>query len=122
MEDRRRRRPVVTIVAVAVTVGFLALTGMSYAQWGTPLGWMGGCRTYGGYGGAVGQQGSVSLFDAERIAAGHVASHGSPDTEMVEIMEFDNHYDAEVREESTGRYAFEFVIDRVTAMLSVGRT
>ena len=111
MEDRRRRRPVV----------LLALTGMSYAQWGTPLGWMGGCRTYGGYGGAVGEQGSVSLSDAERIAAGHVAYYGSPDIEMVEIMESDNHYDAEVREESTRRYAFEFVIDRVTVMIFVGR-
>lgn len=57
MEERRRRWPAITIVLVAVTVGFLALTGMSYAQWGTPLGWMGGCRAYGGYSAVDGQGG-----------------------------------------------------------------
>lgn len=36
-------------------------------------------------------------------------------------MEFDNHYCVELKDESTGRYAFEFLIDRIAAMPSVPR-
>jgi len=115
MGSSRQKWPIIVAVAGLVVVGFLTLTGMSYAQLGTPFGWMGmgTCRTATGYGGAVG--GSVtSLAGAESVARSYIASYRSSDLEMVEIMEFDNHFYAEVKEESTGRYAFEFLIDRAT--------
>lgn len=115
MRTGRRRWPAIVTVVGLVAVGFLTLTGMSYAQGRSPLGWagMGTCRTATGFGGASGR-GVATLSDAESIAASYIGSYRSSNLEMAEIMEFDNHYYVEVKEESTGRYAFEFLIDRIT--------
>jgi len=45
------------------------------------------------------------------IAQEYVKSYGNPDLEVAEIMAFDNQYYVQARERSTGRYAFEFLID-----------
>lgn len=53
------------------------------------------------------------------IAGRYIAAYGVPagseDTlEIAEIMVFDNHYYVQARERESGRYAFEFLIDRDT--------
>lgn len=92
--------------------------------WGFPRGlrggmmgslsrWLGGMM--GGWGGMMGNDGTpLSAEEVQRIAEEYVAGYGNADLEVAEIMEFDNHFYAQAREESTGRYAFEFLIDRYT--------
>ncbi len=57
---------------------------------------------------------SISDEEAVRIAREVIAAYGNPDLELAEVMAFDNHFYAQARERSTGRYAFEFLIDRGT--------
>lgn len=72
----------------------------------------GGCPM----GGGVWTPGQTSISDEEavRIARAAIAAYGNPDLELAEVMAFDNHFYAQARERSTGRYAFEFLIDRAT--------
>lgn len=95
--------------------------------WGVPrpgrIGWWGGGPVtgtipFGGcpMGGGVWTPGQTSISDEEavRIARAAIAAYGNPDLELAEVMAFDNHFYAQARERSTGRYAFEFLIDRAT--------
>ncbi len=79
-------------------------------------GWFGGGMT-GSWGWRSGGT-PISTEDVERIAAEYVTSYGNPDLEVAEIMEFDNQFYVQAREESTGRYAFEFLIDRYSGNAS----
>jgi hypothetical protein len=56
----------------------------------------------------------LSDEEAVRIARDVIAAYGNLDLELAEVMAFDNHFYAQARERSTGRYAFEFLIDRFT--------
>ncbi len=123
-------------VAVAVlVVGALlvGMTGVALASgpWGTLTGvtspwnmgmggWTGmmgsgpfGSTMMGAWGG-TGDGTPISEDEVQRIAEDYVAAYGNPDLEVAEIMAFDNHFYVQAREESTGRYAFEFLIDRYT--------
>ncbi len=79
--------------------------------WGSMMG-ANGCFGPGGFWGATGTP--ISAEEAQRIAEDYVARYGNPDLEVAEIMEFDNQFYVQARERSTGRYAFEFLIDRYT--------
>lgn len=77
----------------------------------------GGCPMLGGgWGARPGPSAGGSISDAEavRIAQEAIAAYGNPDLELAEVMAFDNHFYAQARERSTGRYAFEFLIDPAT--------
>ncbi|MDQ7030428.1 MAG: hypothetical protein Q9O62_11930 [Ardenticatenia bacterium] len=95
--------------------------GSMMGRWGGMMGgMMGGWRggpfggMMGGWGWTDGDTTPLSAEEAQRIAEEYVASYGNPDLEVAEIMEFDNQFYVQAREESTGRYAFEFLIDRYT--------
>lgn len=60
----------------------------------------------------------VSLDDAVKIAEEYVTAQGNPDLVLVEVMEFSNHFYAEVAERSTGIHAFEILIDRYSGSVS----
>ena len=55
----------------------------------------------------------ISEDEVHQIAEDYVATYGD-DLEVAEIMEFDNQFYVQAREKSTGRFAFEFLIDRYT--------
>ncbi len=76
----------------------------------------GGCPMIGGSWGFAGGTTGAPISDEEavRIAQEAIAAYGNPDLELAEVMAFDNHFYAQARERSTGRYAFEFLIDRYT--------
>lgn len=86
--------------------------------------WSGGMM--GMMGGAYGPQGMMSgwsvpsqatpltLDEAVNQAQDYLAALGNLDLTLTEVMEFDNHFYAEVVEESMGIGAFEVLIDRYT--------
>lgn len=76
----------------------------------------GGCPMMGGGWGSIGPTSSTPISDEEavRIAREAIAAYGNSNLELAEVMAFDNHFYAQARERSTGRYAFEFLIDRYT--------
>ncbi|GBD08964.1 hypothetical protein HRbin22_01211 [Candidatus Thermoflexus japonica] len=76
----------------------------------------GGCPMMSGSWGPIGSTAHTPISDEEavRIAREAIAAYGNPDLELAEVMAFDNHFYAQARERSTGRYAFEFLIDRYT--------
>jgi len=76
------------------------------------LAWFGG----GMMGGSSWANNGTPISDerVQEIAQEYVASYGNPDLEVAEIMAFDNHFYVQAREKNTGRYAFEFLIDRYT--------
>ena len=102
----------VALVLVAVVV-----TGVwAMGPWS---GWTGGsgaapfCPFAGwGFPGGLGEP--ITDEQAVEIAKSYVVSYNNPDLEVAEIMAFDNQYYVQARERSTGRYAFEFLIDRYT--------
>lgn len=61
-----------------------------------------------------GNQSPISLDDAIEAAERYLAAYGNPDLALTEVMEFSNHFYAEVAEQNTGVHAFEILIDRFT--------
>lgn len=58
---------------------------------------------------------TLSLDEAVEVAEVYVAAFGDDDLELSEVMQFDNHFYGEAREESSSIGAFEFLIDPATA-------
>ncbi len=59
----------------------------------------------------------LSLDQAVTRAQQYVASLGN-DLELVEVMEFSNHFYGEAKEKSTGIHAFEFLMDKFSGAIS----
>lgn len=87
--------------------------GISSAQaiTGTPPLGFSGCPTYGGWG-IPGTGTPISMDQAIEAAQRYLAAYGNPDLVLTEVMEFTNHFYAEVKEKSTGIHAFELLINR----------
>ncbi len=116
------------LVLLAVIVGAtLALTYNALARGSSPYPfvWSGGFCGGGmgpgmmsryGYSRAIAPRNlsSLSLDDAVEAAERYLAAYGNPDLALTEVMEFSNHFYAEVAEQSTGMHAFEILIDRYT--------
>ncbi len=108
--------------ALATGPGPVPMMGYGQGGWGPAGGMMGGygagtdCPGHGGGGwpGYPGASTPISDEQAIEIAQDYIAEYNNPDLELVEIMAFDNHFYAQVRERSTGINAFEFLIDRYT--------
>ncbi len=120
------------LILLAIVVGAtLALTYTTLARGSDPYSfvWSGGScgkgmgpRMMNPYGYprdvAPGNPSSLSLDDAVEAAERYLAAYGNPDLTLTEVMEFSNHFYAEVAEQSTGRHAFEILIDRYTGYVS----
>jgi hypothetical protein len=74
---------------------------------------LGGCHMHGGWG-SLGTGTPVSMEQAIEASERYLAAYGNPDLALTEVMEFSNHFYAEVKERSTGIYAFELFINRYT--------
>ena len=88
--------------------------------WGTMMGGWNGMMGGGMMGGWGGPGNGTPLSDEEvqRIAQEYVASFGDANLAVAEIMAFDNQFYVQAREQDTGRYAFEFLIDRYTGTVT----
>ena len=92
---------------------FGSMIGGMMGGWGNMMGngWFGGSMM--GNSGWLNGGTPISAEDVQKIAEDYVASYGA-NLEVAEIMEFDNHFYVQAREKDTGRYAFEFLVDRYT--------
>ncbi len=92
--------------------GWYGMMGGFMGGWSNMMGsgWYGGSMM-GNWGWLNGGT-PISAAEVEQVARDYVASYGNSDLEVAEIMEFDNHFYVQAREQSTGRYAFEFLVDR----------
>ena len=105
------------VVVVIVAVGFLG--ALAVGRHNSMMG-------YGMMGGWFGSQGSgagssptpLSNDTAAGIARLYLGRFEGPSLELAELMVFDNHFYAEAREVESGRYAFEFLIDRFSGQVT----
>ncbi|NIN66928.1 MAG: hypothetical protein GTO63_19980 [Anaerolineae bacterium] len=90
-------------------------TGMM-GGWSGSSGMMGLSRgTCGFQGGSLGgSEGALSLSQSAEAVEEYLASLNLPDLAVAEVMEFSNHFYAEVEEESTGVHAMELLVDKDT--------
>ncbi len=132
-------------VAVLLTT---VLTASVFAQGpGGAFGWMMGGQGQPGFGRMMGGQGMMGpgdpiggampagcpLFAAGTIPANaqpisfdqaveavqqYLKSYGNPDLTLAEVMEFENNFYAVIKESSTGRGAFELLVNRYTGYVT----
>jgi len=110
MNERRWITPVLVLVGIGLIVG----GGVMFSANG--LGQMGGSYGMGcdpdesvgsGPAGNV-----VSPATAKTVATQYLGRYRGKNLEIAEIMEFQRNFYVQVREKKTGRFAFEFLIDR----------
>lgn len=132
------KKTIVAIAAILVVLGAgIALAkpgfwnGMGYG-YGTGYGMMGGYGPgYGmmgyssgfaahcgaGYTAGYGDTNPITIEEAQKSVEQYLDSAGNPDLVLTEVMEFDNHFYAEVVEKSTGVHAFELLVDKYTGSI-----
>lgn len=91
-------------------------SGGMMGGWSSPGGMMGlGGRGYGFQRGSLADgEGTLSLSEAGEAVESYLASANLPDLAVAEVMEFSNHFYAEVEEKSTGVHAVELLVDKNT--------
>ena len=102
------KRYLVLLVVFLVVGG----AGFLFAQhmMGPGMGMMGGPWDYI----LPGDVKSLTIDEVAEVVERYLDAWGNPDLELEEIMEFSNHFYAEVEEESTGVHAFELLINKYT--------
>ncbi len=76
-----------------------------------------GNGTAGGCGGTTGVSGNatpITIEEAKGSVEKYLAKTGNTDLEIAEVIEFDNHFYAGIKEKSTGKYALELLVNRYT--------
>jgi len=101
------------VVVVIAGVGFLGSWAFGW-HGGGPMGsgMMGWGSGFGMWGRTTPNAEPLGQEQVEEIAERYVSSTRGDKLKVAEIMEFGNHFYGQAREETTGRYAFEFLIDR----------
>ena len=113
-----------TLLVIFVAIAAVGLLGTFGFGWhavggmGMSFGMMGGMDAGGIWGTTSAIGDPLSSGQAEGIAGRHIAEFENPNLELAELMEFDNHFYAQARETETGRYAFEFLVDRFSGRIS----
>jgi hypothetical protein len=59
----------------------------------------------------------MSIDQAAEQVEKYLDSWGNPDLKLAEIMEFSNHFYAEIEEEGTGTHAFELLVNKYTGRI-----
>ncbi len=60
----------------------------------------------------------ITIEDAKTAVEQYLATTGNADLKLTEVMEFDNHFYAEVEEKSTGTHAFELLVNKYTGAIT----
>lgn len=94
--------------------------GWGYGMMGYGLGSRGysgyGCPGFGyGYGAATNP---LTIEEARDSVQKYLSATGNADLKLAEVMEFDNHFYAEVEEKSTGIHALELLVNRYTGAVA----
>ena len=108
------------VVVVIAAVGFLGVFTFGWSGASSMgSGMMGGTYGMGSWGTNTANVEPLSNEQAEAAAERYLgAGFGSDPLELAELMVFDNHFYAQARETETGRYAFEFLVDRFSGQIS----
>lgn len=101
------------------------MMGSSYGMGGM-MGYGLGSRGYSGYGCSGHGYGydygtatnPLTSEEARGSVQKYLSATGNADLKLAEVMEFDNHFYAEVEEKSTGIHAFELLVDRYTGAIT----
>ncbi len=56
----------------------------------------------------------ISIDEAKTSVEKYLAGTGNTDLELAEVIQFDNHFYAGIKEKSTGNYAFELLVNKYT--------
>jgi uncharacterized membrane protein YkoI len=56
----------------------------------------------------------ITIDEAKTAAEKYLAGTGNTDLELAEVLQFDNHFYAGIKEKSTGNYAFELIVNKYT--------
>ncbi len=83
-------------------------------NYGGMMGGIGWCDGYGAPAGYGENATPITIEKAKESVENYLASTGNNDLRLSEVMEFNNHFYAEVKENSTGMHAFELLINRYT--------
>jgi hypothetical protein len=97
-----------------------------YGSFGPGYGMMGGYGDMmgsgtghcGGYGAGYGDTNPITIEEAKEAVEQYLASQGNQDLKLTEVMEFDNHFYAEVEEKSTGVHTFELLVNKYTGTIA----
>jgi len=57
----------------------------------------------------------LTLDQATSVVEAYLSAYGDDNLKLVEVMQFDNHFYAEIEEKDTGIHAFELLVDPLTA-------
>ena len=76
-----------------------------------------GCASYGAENNGATSD-PITIEDARNAVDQYIDSLGNNDLELAEVMEFDNHFYASVKENSTGKHAFELLVDRASGAIT----
>ncbi|MGQ9629087.1 MAG: PepSY domain-containing protein [bacterium] len=107
-----RKHLVAAVVVLVVGVaGFVVAQGMMGPGFGG--GMMGGAWDYI----PPGDVKPITIDHAAETVKKYLAAWGDPDLKLAEVMEFTNHFYAEVEEESTGVHAFELLVNKYTGAI-----
>ncbi|MCL5256169.1 MAG: hypothetical protein M1319_00015 [Chloroflexi bacterium] len=129
-----RRSKLLILVGGALSVAMLASvlvagTAFAYGPWSGPGGMMGGytgpaggpgpgyyggmpCGGWGWNSGTTPTGQPISLDQAVTDVQNYVKAGGNPDLVVTEVLEFQYNFYAMVKEQSTGIYAYELLVDK----------
>ena len=111
-------------IAVAIPGGFW--DGMM-GGYGTGNGMMGNGGMMGGYGTIAGSHcgeavtpsyganaAPITIDEAKAAVEKYLAATGNDDLQLAEVLQFNNHFYAGIKEKSTNKYAFELLVNKYT--------
>ena len=120
MENRKRWLG--TLAVIVVTIAVVGSIGAFTFGWHgggfTGFGMMGGMHGSWGWGASASGE-PLSNEEAVDAAESYISTYGGTSLELAEVMVFDNHFYAQAAEVDTGRYAYEFLIDRFSGRISL---
>lgn len=95
---------------------FLGLTGAVFAQGMMGPGFFGGMMGWWDYS-PPGSTKILAIDQAAEAVETYLGSFWGPELKLAEVMEFENHFYAEVEEKSTEIHAFELLVNKYTGAI-----
>jgi hypothetical protein len=117
-----RKRWLITVLVVVLAVAMVSFAGAFAFGWnggGMGFGETRGAWCHGGWNSAATSDTPLSNDQARAVAEQFVTSTRSEELQLADLMVFDNHFYGQAREAATGRYAYEFLIDRFSGRISL---
>ncbi len=99
------------------TNGMIGNYGTGNGMMGYGSGMMGGAGYCGAAYDDINGANPITIEKAKESAGQYLAATGNKDLQITEVMEFDNNFYAGVKEKSTGKNAFELLVNKYTGVV-----